>query len=53
MMRFGVYEVDLEAGELRKNGRKVSLQEQPFQVLAQLLIHRGRLVTREELQKRI
>ena len=52
-MRFGVYEADLEAGELRKSGRKINLQEQPFQVLAQLLAHPGKLVTREELQKRI
>jgi len=52
-LRFGVYEVDPDAGELRKNGRKVSLQEQPFQVLALLLTRPGQLVTRDELQKRL
>jgi tetratricopeptide (TPR) repeat protein/DNA-binding winged helix-turn-helix (wHTH) protein len=50
-VRFGIYEADLGTGELRKNGFKVSLQEQPFQVLAMLLAHPGELVTREELQK--
>src|SRR5437588_874743 len=53
VVRFGVYEIDLEAGELRKHGRRIRLQEQPFQVLALLLDNPGRLVTREELQKRI
>ena len=52
-LRFAVYEIDLEAGELRKGGRKVSLQEQPFQVLALLLSRPNQLVTREELQKRL
>jgi len=51
--RFGVYELDLRAGELRRNGIKVKLQEQPFQVLAELLEHPGRVVTREELRKRL
>jgi tetratricopeptide (TPR) repeat protein len=53
VVRFGVYEIDLEAGELRKSGRKVSLQEQPFQVLGLLLDHPGKLVTREELQRQL
>src|ERR1700730_9748260 len=53
VVRFGVYEIDLEAGELRKHGRRIRLQEQPFQVLALLLVQPGKLVTREELQKRI
>jgi tetratricopeptide (TPR) repeat protein len=53
LLRFGVYELDLEAGELRKSGHRVGLQEQPFQVLALLLAHPGHLVTREELQKRL
>jgi TolB-like protein/DNA-binding winged helix-turn-helix (wHTH) protein len=47
--RFGVFEVDLRAGELRKQGIKINLQEQPFQVLATLLERPGDLVTREEL----
>jgi DNA-binding winged helix-turn-helix (wHTH) protein len=50
---FGVFEVDLRAGELRKNGLKIKLQEQPLQVLALLLRHPGEIVTREELQKAV
>ena len=52
-LRFGVFEVDLQASELRRQGAKVKLQEQPFQVLQMLLERRGEAVTREELQKRI
>ena len=52
-LRFGVFEVDLRAGELHKHGLKVRLQEQPFQVLVVLLEHAGKVVTREELQKKL
>jgi len=52
-LRFGVFEVDLRAGELRKHGLRVRLQEQPFRVLAILLAHHGEVVTREELQKQL
>jgi len=52
-VRFGVFEVDLRAGELRKRGSKVKLQEQPFQVLALLLERPGDVVTRDELQRRL
>jgi TolB-like protein/DNA-binding winged helix-turn-helix (wHTH) protein/Flp pilus assembly protein TadD len=52
-LRFGVFELDLRGGELRKHGLRVRLQEQPFQVLAILLEHRGEVVTREELQKKL
>jgi len=52
-LRFGVFELDLRAGELRKHGLRVRLQEQPFQVLAMLLEHPGEVVTREELQKKL
>ncbi len=52
-VRFGVFEVDLRAGELRKRGSKVKLQEQPFQVLALLLESPGDIVTRDELQRRL
>ena len=52
-LRFGVFELDLQAGQLRKHGLRVRLQEQPFQVLAMLLDHHGEVVTREELQKRL
>ena len=51
--RFGVFEVDLGAGELRKNGAKLRLQGQPFQVLALLLERAGEIVTREELQQKL
>jgi cholera toxin transcriptional activator len=52
-LRFGVFEVDFAAGELRKNGRRIRLQEQPFQVLSALLQNAGQVVTREELRQRI
>ena len=52
-LRFGVFEVDLRAGELTKRGLRIRLQEQPFQVLAMLLAQPGELVTREELQKKL
>src|ERR1700675_3286923 len=52
-LRFGVFELDLRAGELRKHGLRIRLQEQPFQVLTMLLEHPGQVVTREELQKRL
>src|SRR5437660_10094309 len=51
--RFGVFEVDLRGGELRRNGSKVKLQEQPFQILALLLERPGEVVTREDLRKRL
>ena len=53
VVRFGVYEADLRAGELRKQGLRLRLPEQPFQLLAILLEHSGQVVTREELQKRL
>jgi Tol biopolymer transport system component/DNA-binding winged helix-turn-helix (wHTH) protein len=53
IVRFGPFEADLQTGELRKNGHKVPLQGQPFQVFAILLQHRGKLVTREELRRKV
>src|SRR2546425_10685215 len=53
IVRFGIFEVDLAAGELRKSGVRVRLQEQPFQVLAYLLQHPGEIVTREELRQKL
>jgi DNA-binding winged helix-turn-helix (wHTH) protein len=50
---FGIYEVDLEAAELRRSGVKVHLQGQPFQVLALLIAHPGQLLTREALQRQL
>src|SRR6059036_212265 len=52
-LRFGVFEVDLRAGELTKRGLRIRLQEQPFQVLAMLLEKPGELVTREELREKL
>src|SRR5262245_2313647 len=52
-LRFGVFELDLRAGELRKRGARLRLQEQPFQVLAMLLERPGETVTREELRNRL
>ena len=52
-LRFGTFEVNLDTGDLRRNGAKVRLQEQPFQVLAALLEKPGEIVTKEELQERI
>jgi DNA-binding winged helix-turn-helix (wHTH) protein/WD40 repeat protein len=51
LIRFGVFESDLRAGELRKHGLKLKLQEQPFRILAMLLERPGQVVTREDLQK--
>jgi DNA-binding winged helix-turn-helix (wHTH) protein len=53
LLRFGVFEVDLAAGELRKNGARLRLQEQPFQLLVVLLESAGRVVTRDELRHRV
>ena len=53
IVSFGVFEADLKTGELHKNGVRVALQGQPFQVCAILLEHSGELVTREELRRRV
>ena len=50
---FGPLEADLRTGELRKNGRRLRLSKQPFQVLAMLLETPGELVTRQELKSRL
>ena len=52
-VRFGPFEADLLLGELRSNGRKARLQEQPFQILAILLEQPGEVVTREEFRRRL
>jgi eukaryotic-like serine/threonine-protein kinase len=52
-IKFGSFEADLHAGEVRKSGSRVKLQEQPFKVLQLLLERPGVLVTREELRSRI
>jgi DNA-binding winged helix-turn-helix (wHTH) protein len=53
ILRFATFEVDLRAGELRKQGKRLKLQDQPFQVLSVLLQRPGDVVTREELRKQI
>ena len=51
--RFGTFEVDLRARELRKGGIRIRLQDQPFEILALLLERPGEVVTREELRQRL
>jgi DNA-binding winged helix-turn-helix (wHTH) protein/tetratricopeptide (TPR) repeat protein len=53
LLRFSVFEVDLRTGELRKQGLKLKLQGQPFQVLAMLLERPGEVVTREEIREKL
>ncbi len=53
VVRFGTFEADFRAGELRKAGVRIKLHDQPFQVLAMLLDHPGELVTREEIRKQL
>ena len=52
-IRFGVFELDVRAGELRKNGSRIKLQEQPFQILRLLLERPGEIITREEIQQKL
>src|ERR1017187_1640195 len=52
-IRFGVYELDRDAMELRKHGVPIRLQEQPFRVLAMLAVRPGEVINREELQEQI
>jgi TolB-like protein/DNA-binding winged helix-turn-helix (wHTH) protein/Flp pilus assembly protein TadD len=49
--QFGVFQVDVSNGEVRKQGSKIKLQEKPFQLLVLLLEHAGRIATREELRR--
>ena len=53
VVRFGVFELDRTAGELRKSGTRLRLQGQPFQVLVLLLDRAGEVVTRDELQRQL
>ena len=53
VIRFGIFEVDVHSGELRRSGVKLKLQEQPLQVLCVLLEHPGEVVTREDLHSRL
>ncbi len=53
LVQFGLYELDLRTSELRKQGRKIKLQEQPCRILGILLEQPGEVVTREDLRKRL
>ena len=53
VLRFGLFELDLDVRELRKSGIRIKLQEQPFLILAMLLQRPGTIVTREELKKKL
>ncbi len=53
MKRFGTFEVDLRARELRKDGIRIRLQDQPFEILVAMLERPGEIVTREELRQRL
>ena len=52
-IRFDVFELDAHAGELRKDGARIKLQDQPLHVLEMLLERRGDVVTRDEMQRRL
>ena len=51
LVRFGVFEADLGAGELRRNGIKVRIQDLPFRALALLLSRPGEVISREEFRQ--
>jgi DNA-binding winged helix-turn-helix (wHTH) protein len=51
--RFGVFELNIRRGELRKNGVRIRLQQQPLQILGILLERPGEVVTREEIQRKL
>jgi DNA-binding winged helix-turn-helix (wHTH) protein len=53
VVRFGPYELDRQSAELRKNGIKIRLQEQPFQILVALLEHPGEVILREEIRQKL
>src|SRR5262249_11799241 len=52
-IHFSIFELDLQAGELRRNGSKIRLQEQPFQILLSLLERPGEVISREELRTKL
>jgi len=53
IVRFSIFELDLNTGELRRNGAKVKIQEQPLRILATLLERPGEIVTKEELRSKL
>ena len=52
-VRFGPFELDVRGGELHKDGRRIRLQEQPFQILRMLLESPGEVVSREAIRQRL
>src|SRR3954453_20208429 len=53
LYQFGVFELDLQAGELRKRGIRIKIQEQPLQILGLLIECPGEVVTREQIQRKL
>ena len=53
VLRFGIFELDAQSGELRRHGLKIRLPHQPFQILRLLLDRPGEVVTREELRQQL
>lgn len=53
VIRFGVFEADVRAGELRKSGARIRMQEQPFQILLMLLERPTEVVTRDEIRRKL
>src|SRR5580692_3165639 len=53
VVRFGIFEVSLQSGEVRKAGLRIRVQQQPMKLLEILLEHPGEVVTREELRSRV
>src|SRR5947207_2551608 len=53
LFHFGVFELNLGAGELRKRGIRIKIQEQPLQILGLLIVCPGEVVTREQIQKKL
>ena len=51
--RFGDFELDTRSGELRKNGTRIRLQDQPLQILLLMLEHAGEVMTREQIQNKL
>jgi DNA-binding winged helix-turn-helix (wHTH) protein len=53
IVRFGAFELDNEGGELRRDGARIRLQDQPLQILRVLLEHPGKIIARKELRQKI
>src|SRR5215472_6505512 len=53
ILRFADFAIDIRTGKLRRNGTEVRLQDQPFQILAQLIQRAGEVVTRDELRRQV